>query len=124
MRAENLAQCLVHDVRDRMMPDGACTQLKVDLCCDDVTDRQLTGLHQAVVAELEQNASQWFARLGEDTVRLTIVDAPDGFKPISADVVAVKWPQPPSFVVGTERAATTMLKKGCVTAASCQSKKM
>ncbi len=32
---------------------------------------------QAVVAELEENGGQWFARLGEDQVALTVVDAPD-----------------------------------------------
>lgn len=39
--------------------------------------RELAAIAQAVVAELEENAGQWFARLGADEVRLTLVDAPD-----------------------------------------------
>ncbi len=35
-------------------------------------------------------------------------DAPAGFKPVPADVVAVKWRQSPGFVVGNERASTTI----------------
>ena len=35
-------------------------------------------------------------------------DAPDGFKPVPADLVAAKWKEPPAFVVGTERATTTI----------------
>lgn len=38
---------------------------------------ELAAIAQAVVAELEENAGDWFARLGEDDVRLTVVDSPD-----------------------------------------------
>jgi capsular polysaccharide biosynthesis protein len=38
---------------------------------------ELSAIAQAVVAELEENAAAWFARLGEDDVRLTVVDSPD-----------------------------------------------
>lgn len=38
---------------------------------------ELERVARAVVAELEENAGQWFARLGADDVVLTIVDAPD-----------------------------------------------
>jgi capsular polysaccharide biosynthesis protein len=38
--------------------------------------RELTAIAEAVVAELQENAGAWFARLGEDAVQLTIVDAP------------------------------------------------
>ena len=36
------------------------------------------------------------------------VDAPEGFQRTSADIVALKWKQPPAFVVGNERASTTI----------------
>jgi len=35
-------------------------------------------------------------------------DAPDGFKSVPADIVAVKWKDAPAFVIGDERAATTI----------------
>lgn len=38
---------------------------------------ELEAIAVAVVDELEQNGGQWFARLGEDDVRITIVDRPD-----------------------------------------------
>jgi hypothetical protein len=39
--------------------------------------RELDAIAQAIVAELEQNGGDWFARLGEDQVRLTLVDTPE-----------------------------------------------
>jgi capsular polysaccharide biosynthesis protein len=39
--------------------------------------QELTTVAQAVVAELNENGAAWFARLGDDQVKLTIVDAPD-----------------------------------------------
>lgn len=36
----------------------------------------LGAVAQAAVAELEQNGTEWFARLGEDQVALTIIDGP------------------------------------------------
>lgn len=38
---------------------------------------ELEAVALAVVDELEQNGDQWFARLGEDDVRITVVDRPD-----------------------------------------------
>jgi capsular polysaccharide biosynthesis protein len=38
---------------------------------------ELALIAQKVVEELDENAGQWFARLGEDDVRLTLVDTPD-----------------------------------------------
>ena len=40
-------------------------------------ERDLLAVTAAVVDELEQNGTQWFARLGEDNVALTIIDGPD-----------------------------------------------
>lgn len=48
-------------------PDGDAAALQAELA----------AVAAALVAELEENGSQWFARLGEDEVALTIVDAPD-----------------------------------------------
>ena len=38
---------------------------------------ELATIASAVVAELEQHGRQWFARLGEDDIAITIVDRPD-----------------------------------------------
>jgi hypothetical protein len=38
---------------------------------------ELEAIAGAVVAELDENAAAWFARLGEDDVRLTVIDRPD-----------------------------------------------
>lgn len=43
-------------------------------------DALLTIAH-AVQAELEQNGGSWFARLGEDAVLLTLIDAPERAQP-------------------------------------------
>jgi len=38
---------------------------------------ELQAVARAVVAELEENGNQWFARLGEDQIAITVVDEPD-----------------------------------------------
>jgi capsular polysaccharide biosynthesis protein len=38
---------------------------------------ELATVAEAVLAELQENADLWFARLGEDEVRLTVIDRPD-----------------------------------------------
>jgi capsular polysaccharide biosynthesis protein len=40
-------------------------------------EKDLLAVASAAVDELEQNGSQWFARLGEDDVALTVIDGPD-----------------------------------------------
>ena len=45
------------------------------------------------------------------------LDAPAGFATVPADIVAVKWKQPQGFVIGNDRASTTItadLKKDAV----------
>ena len=51
VRAEHLAQRLVHQVRRRVVAHRAAARVEVDLRRDRVADRQLAGLHLAVVAE-------------------------------------------------------------------------
>lgn len=43
---------------------------------------ELEAVAEAVLAELAENGSQWFARLGEDEVTITIVDRPDPAAPL------------------------------------------
>lgn len=39
-------------------------------------EQELIAIAEAVVVELEQNGTEWFARLGEKSVSLTVVDRP------------------------------------------------
>jgi capsular polysaccharide biosynthesis protein len=56
-------------VRRAAAPDASSEQLAA-------LQGQLAAIGQAAVAELEENGNKWFARLGEDSVSLTVIDGP------------------------------------------------
>lgn len=55
----------------RAAPPGA-SAAEIDALAAD-----LEAVALAVIAELEKNGTAWFARLGEDDIRVTVVDRPD-----------------------------------------------
>lgn len=59
----------------RALPGDAAPEAQARL------QAELLELARAVQAELEQSGGQWFARLGEDAVALSLIDAPEPAQP-------------------------------------------